>query len=101
VQLLGQLEPYWGRMNWITKKDKKIARVTPTDSVISINRVKYKTGISCSCTEVLAGENVGDWIYFWLQKKFDKVSFIVGPRDNQASAASAWLTVKADNKIIL
>ena len=21
VQLLGQLEPYWGRMNWITKKD--------------------------------------------------------------------------------
>lgn len=100
VQLLGQLEPYWGRMNWITKKEKNIARVTPTDSVISINRVKYKTGISCTCSEVLAGENIGDWIYFWLQKKFDKVSFIVGPRDNQASAASAWLTVKADNKII-
>lgn len=100
TQLLGELEPYWGRMNWITKKTKKIARVTPTDSVISINRVKYKTGISCSCQMVLAGEDIGDWIYFWLQKKFGKVSFIVGPRDNQSSAASAWLTVKGDGKIL-
>lgn len=100
VQLLGQLEPYWGRMWWITSKDKKIARISPTDSVISINRVTYKTGIACACQDVLMGENEGDWIYFWLQKKYGKVSFIVGPRDNQATAASAWLTVKGDGKIL-
>lgn len=100
VQLLGQLEPYWGRMGWITSKNKTIARVSPEDSVISINRAQYKTGIVCSCTEVLMGEDEGKWIYFWLQKKYKKVSFIVGPRDNQASAASAWLTVKGDGKIL-
>ena len=104
VQLVGQLEPYYmrssGYMTCISSKDRKIYRRMPEDSVISINRVKYKTGLSCYCPEALAGENPGGWAYFWLQKKYDKVSFIVGPRDNQASGARGWLTVKADGKIV-
>ena len=66
---------------------------------ISINRVTYNTGLQFSLDMALAGTNKS-WAYFWLQKKYDKVSFIVGPRDNQSSRSKAWLTVKADGKII-
>ena len=104
VQLVGQLEPYYmrssGYMECISSKDRRICRRMPADSVISINRAQYKTGLLCTCRQALAGENPSGWAYFWLQKKYDKVSFIVGPRDNQASGALGWLTVKADGKII-
>ena len=66
---------------------------------ISINRVTYKTGIQFSVNEAFIGHNES-FAYFWLQRKYEKLSFIVGPRDNQASGATGWMTVKADGKII-
>ena len=66
---------------------------------ISINRVTYNTGLQFTLDMALAGTNK-TWAYFWLQKRYDKVSFIVGPRDNQSSQSKAWLTVKGDGKII-
>ena len=42
-----------------------------------------------------------DYSYFWLRKKYEKLSFIVGPRDNQSSNTSAWLVIYGDKKKIL
>ena len=66
---------------------------------ISINRVDYNTGLQFTFDQALAGKNTA-WAYFWLQKRYAKLSFIIGPRDNQSTQASGWLTVKADGKII-
>ncbi len=101
VQLVGQLEPYFlrssGYVSPISSKER-VADKRP-ETAISINRVEYKTGLQFTATQALAGHTEA-WCYFWLQKKYDKLSFVVGPRDNQASAATGWLTVKADGKII-
>ena len=70
-----------------------------TTKSISINRVTYNTGLEFSLDMALSGTNK-TWAYFWLQKRYDKVSFIVGPRDNQSSQSKAWLTVKGDGKIL-
>ncbi len=67
---------------------------------ISINRQKYYSGISMSASQELGEGISAGFVYFWLQKKFDKLSFLVGPRDNMSSNAKAWLTVKGDGKII-
>ncbi|MBR1681835.1 MAG: NPCBM/NEW2 domain-containing protein [Bacteroidaceae bacterium] len=101
VQLVGQLWPHFirhsGWVHPITKRtDVKGIR---KEESFSINRVEYKTGLQFTADQALAGNNEA-WAYFWLQKKYDKVSFIIGPGDNQASAATGWLTVKADGKII-
>lgn len=66
---------------------------------ISINRKEYNSGLSFSVSQALAGTEQG-FAYFWLDKRYDKVSFIVGPRDNQSSNSSAWLVVKADKKTV-
>ena len=98
VQLVGQLYPHFMRSSgWvhpITAKD-----VNRKTASISINRVEYKTGLEFTANQAFAGNNEA-WAYFWLQKKYGKVSFIIGPRDNQASAATGWLTVKGDGKIL-
>lgn len=98
VQLVGQLYPYFTKwMHAITKRPDVPEHQRSND--ISINRVTYKTGIQFSANEAFMGHNES-FAYFWLQKKYDKLSFIVGPRDNQASGATGWMTVKADGKII-
>ena len=66
---------------------------------ISLNRVSYTTGLQFYLDQPLIGVNQS-WAYFWLQRRYQKLSFIVGPRDNQSSRASGWLIVKADGKII-
>ena len=100
VQLVGQLYPHFirhsGWVHPITAKEVKGIRKTES---ISINRAEYKTGLEFTANQALAGNNEA-WAYFWLQKKYNKVSFIIGPRDNQASAATGWLTVKGDGKIL-
>ena len=70
------------------------------EEYISINRQKYYSGISMSASQELGEGISAGFVYFWLQKKFDKLSFLVGPRDNMSSNAKAWLTVKGDGKII-
>lgn len=98
VQLVGTLYPYFTKwMHAITKRPDVPDHQRSDD--ISINRVTYKTGIQFSANEAFIGHNES-FAYFWLQKKYDKLSFIVGPRDNQASGATGWMTVKADGKII-
>ena len=83
----------------ITERDGETGVGCHTTKSISINRVTYNTGLQFSLDQALIGINQG-WAYFWLQRKYDKLSFIVGPRDNQSSRASGWLIVKADGKII-
>ena len=98
VQLVGQLYPYFAKlMTPITKRPD--VKESERQDDISINRVTYKTGIQFSANEAFMGHNES-FAYFWLQRKYDKLSFIVGPRDNQASGATGWMTVKADGKII-
>lgn len=99
VELVKTLWPYYYRQSYIhliTDQDKGYGDKVKS---ISINRVEYTSGLQLSATQQLMGE-CNAWCYFWLQKKYDKVSFIVGPRDNQSSNASGWITVKADGKII-
>lgn len=98
VQLVGQLFPHFLRSSgWVSPiTSKDVNRKTES---ISINRVEYKTGLQFTADQALAGNNEA-WAYFWLQKKYAKMSFIIGPRDNQASGATGWLTVKGDGKIL-
>lgn len=69
------------------------------EKTISINRKEYNSGLQFSVSQALAGTEQG-YANFWLNKLYDKVSFIVGPRDNQSSNSSAWLVVKADKKTV-
>ena len=69
------------------------------EKAISINRKEYNSGLQFSVSQALAGTEQG-YANFWLNKRYDKVSFIVGPRDNQSSNSSAWLVVKADKKTV-
>lgn len=75
------------------------AKGTGQEKAISINRKEYNSGLSFSVSQALAGTEQG-FAYFWLDKRYDKVSFVVGPRDNQSSNSSAWLVVKADKKTV-
>lgn len=97
-KLVERIYPYYqnGRVAVIRSKQ---VEDDATDASISINRVEYHSGLKFTATQALVGHTEG-CAYFWLQKKYDKVSFVVGPRDNQSSRATAWLTVKADGKII-
>ena len=103
LTLVKNLWPHYIRHSgWvaaITERDGQTGVGCHTAKSISINRVTYNTGLQFSLDQALIGVNQG-WAYFWLQKKYDKLSFIVGPRDNQSSRASAWIIVKADGKII-
>lgn len=100
VELVKTLWPYYYRQSGyiypITDQDRGYGDKVKS---ISINRVEYTSGLQLSATQQLLGE-CNAWCYFWLQKKYEKISFIVGPRDNQSSNASGWVTVKADGKII-
>ena len=101
VKLMEELRPHlichrgWSKP--ITKDD--YSGIEEVES-ISINRQKYYSGISMSASQELGEGISAGFVYFWLQKKFDKLSFLVGPRDNMSSNAKAWLTVKGDGKII-
>lgn len=97
-KLVERIYPYYtsGRVTMIREKQ---IEDDPTESSISINRVQYNSGLQFTATQALIGHTEG-CAYFWLQKKYDKVSFVVGPRDNQSSLATAWLTVKGDGKIL-
>ena len=67
---------------------------------LSIGRHQYKSGLQMELYEGLIGITYR-YCYFWLGKKYDKISFIVGPRDNRSSNASCWLVVKGDHGKIL
>ena len=67
---------------------------------ISIGRYIYKSGIQMSSSQGLFDANEG-YCFFWLNKQYEKISFIVGPRDNISSHASTWLVITGDKGKIL
>lgn len=98
--LVKDLWPHYMRQSWICPiTDRKLDMGSPKTESISINRVTYTTGFQFTLDQALIGVNQS-WAYFWLQKRYDKLSFIVGPRDNQSSRASGWVIVKGDGKIL-
>lgn len=102
VKLVEELRPHLichrGWSNPITSEDWS---GIDEEEYISINRVKYTSGLALSASMELGEGISGGFAYFWLQKKFDKLSFVVGPRDNKSSRAKSWLVVKGDGKILL
>lgn len=101
VKLMEELRPHLiCHRGWSTPITKDNYDGINEVESISINRQKYYSGISMSASQELGEGISAGFVYFWLQKKFDKLSFLVGPRDNMSSNSKAWLTVKGDGKII-
>lgn len=100
VKLVQQLKPYYtsGGMVKLITDDQDVFWDYRAGS-ISINRKTFDSGLQMFTPDGLLEDSEG-WSYFWLDKRYDKVSFIVGPRDNQSSNSSAWLVVKADDRTI-
>lgn len=102
IKLMDQLKPYFIRHSgWVRNIGTEKIENGPQfiEKSIRINRKEFYSGLQFTCDDAIIGKN-GAWSYFWLNKRYDKVSFVIGPRDNQSSNSSAWLIVKADNKII-
>ena len=100
IKLVQQLKPYYtsgGMVKQITD-DQDVFWDYRAES-ISINRKTFDFGLQMYTPDGLLEDREG-WSYFWLGKRYEKISFIVGPRDNQSSNSSAWLVVKADGRTI-
>lgn len=67
---------------------------------ISMDRHLFRSGLQITSRQGLFN-SVEDFAYFWLNKQYEKISFIVGPRDNISSHASTWLVIKGDKGKIL
>lgn len=65
---------------------------------MNINGKTFYSGLVFEASMQLDTQDA--WSYFWVEKKFDKLSFILGPCDNQSKNATGWLIVKADDRII-
>ena len=105
IKLVEQLLPYYttGYINPIQPKDKapnSLEEYPSVEESISMSRHEFKSGLQFTSDQKLIG-NPSYYSYFWLGKRYDKLSFIVGPRDNQSSNTSAWLVVYGDKKKIL
>lgn len=102
IKLVDQLKPHFIRHSgWVRNIGTEKIKDGPqfNEKSIRINRKEFFSGLQFTADEAIVGKNCA-WSYFWLNKRYDKVSFIIGPRDNQSTNSSAWLIVKADNKII-
>ena len=105
IKFVEQLLPYYttGYINPIQPKDKapnSLEEYPSVEESISMSRHEFKSGLQFTSDQKLIG-NPSYYSYFWLGKRYDKLSFIVGPRDNQSSNTSAWLVVYGDKKKIL
>ena len=105
LKLVDQLIPYYtnGAINPLQPKDKapdSLEEYPNTEESVSMARHKFTSGLMFTSDQKLIG-NPSYYSYFWLGKRYDKLSFIVGPRDNQSSNTSAWLVVYGDKKKIL
>lgn len=100
VKLVEQLKPYFTRGSYVKliTDDREVFWNERAES-ISITRKTFDSGLEMNCPEGLVEDEKG-WSYFWLNKRYSKVSFVVGPRDNQSSNSTAWLIVKADKRTV-
>lgn len=101
VNLVDDIQPHFlCHRGWsipVTKHDW--SGVGKQESV-RMNRIDYKSGFIFSCSQEFGKGMSQSFAYFWLQKKFDKISFLIGPKDANSSNAKGWFTVKADGRII-
>ena len=72
--------------------------VPKNHKAMNINGKTFNSGLVFEASMQLDTQDA--WSYFWVEKKFDKLSFILGPCDNQSKNATGWLIVKADDRII-
>jgi hypothetical protein len=106
LKLVEQLLPYYtnGAIEPIMEKTKApnglSVEFPSTTESIDMARQKFKNGLQFTSSEQLLGKPYA-YTYFWLGKRYDKLSFIVGPRDNQSSNTSAWLVIYGDKRKIL
>ena len=70
------------------------------DESIKMNRIDYNSGFRFGCSQEFGKGISQGFAYFWLQKQYDKVSFLIGPKDANSSNSKGWFTVKADGRII-
>lgn len=73
-----------------------------TDQIDSFNmcRKEYYSGLAFHLVEGLF-DDPKFYSYFWLEKKFDKLSFVVGPNNNKSTNSSAWIVIYGDKHKIL
>ncbi len=101
VNLVEELEPHAiCHRGWSKPITQKYWSGVGAIESIKMNRISYTSGLEMSCSQELGKGISSGFAYFWLQRAFDKVSFLIGPRDNMSSNAQGWFTVKADGKII-
>ena len=105
LKLVEQLIPYYtsGQIHTIQSKDKapdSLEEYPGIEESISMCRHEFTSGLQFTSDQKLIG-NPSYYSYFWLGKRYEKLSFIVGPRDNQSSNTSAWLVIYGDKKKIL
>lgn len=100
VRLVDQLRPLYIRHSgWVNTLDTAFDGGPSGVPSIRINRKEFTSGLQFTANEGFMEDEMG-YSYFWTNKRFDKMSFVVGPRDNQSSNASAWLVVKADKRVV-
>ncbi|MCQ2329189.1 MAG: NPCBM/NEW2 domain-containing protein [Paludibacteraceae bacterium] len=100
VRLVNDLRPHFIRhTGWVNTLDTSFLNGPREVPSIRINRKEFNSGLQFTANEGFMEDMMG-YSYFWTNKRYDKISFIVGPRDNQSSNASAWLIVKADKKVV-
>ncbi|MBP3202880.1 MAG: NPCBM/NEW2 domain-containing protein [Bacteroidales bacterium] len=71
-----------------------------TRESVRMNRIDYNSGMDFQSSQEFGHGISEGFVYFWLQKQFDKVSFLLGPLDANSRNAQGWFTVMADGKII-
>lgn len=101
VQLVEQLVPHFTtRSVTPITSQKDVPGLEYASKGITMARHDFFSGLGFSASEQLF-ENRVDYSYFWLDKKYEKISFILGPEDNRSSNSTAWLVIYGDNKKIL
>lgn len=107
VKLVEEIFPYYtpGSITAIRKPLEKKPYYSPyhkTDCIDSFNIgwKEYYSGLVMHTHEGLINSTSAN-SYFWLNKQYKKISFIVGPNNNNSSKATAWLVVYGDKHKIL
>ncbi len=96
IELVKDLKPYVTEGIWGVGMGAK--RELQEVKNVKVNRITYPYGLLADMSMAIIGDNPGK-AHFYLQKQYDKLSFIVGPVDG-TTHGKGWVTVKADGKII-
>ena len=86
----------------VKKEDGELGIYKCEDQVDSFNicRHEYYSGLKFHLHEQLM-DDPAYYSYFWVKKQYEKLSFVVGPNNNQSTNSSAWLVIYGDKHKIL